>query len=411
MQNLEHWPLTKLVEYARNPRKNDHAVDKVAAAIREFGFRVPIVAKSDGTIVDGHLRFKAARKLNLDTVPVLLADDMTPEQVKAFRISVNKVAELAEWDDELLQLELSELKDAEFDLSLIGFDDGELDRLLAQMEAENGELQGDEDDAPEAQAQAVTVLGDTWICGRHRVRCGDSTSVTDVEALMQGRKAEMCFTDPPYGVNYEGGHFHSGDVNIKRKREKLANDDSEQIYADVVPVIANYVDGPCYTWFAGTKPSALYNTVESVGQIHSLLIWHKTNATYAALNAQYKQRHEPCLYWKPKGSTLRWNGPTTECTVWEMKRDATNTFHPTQKPVELAERAIGNHDAKTVLDLFLGSGSTLIAAEKAGRICYGMELSPAYVDVIIRRWQTATGKQATLESTGQTFAEVEAERL
>ena len=411
MQNLEHWPLTKLVEYARNPRKNDHAVDKVAAAIREFGFRVPIVAKSDGTIVDGHLRFKAARKLGLDTVPVMLADDMTPEQVKAFRISVNKVAELAEWDDELLQLELSELKDAEFDLSLIGFDDGELDRLLAQMEAENGELQGDEDDAPEVQAQAVTVLGDTWLCGRHRVRCGDSTSVTDVEALMQGRKAEMCFTDPPYGVNYEGGHFHSGDVNIKRKREKLANDDSEQIYADVVPVIANYVDGPCYTWFAGTKPITLYNTVESVGQIHSVLIWHKTNATYAALNAQYKQRHELCLYWKPKGSTLRWNGPTTECTIWEVKRDAKNTFHPTQKPVELAERAIGNHDAKTVLDLFLGSGSTLIAAEKTGRTCYGMELNPPYCDVIIRRWQTATGKQATLESTGQTFAEVEAERL
>ena len=411
MQNLEHWPLTKLVEYARNPRKNDHAVDKVAAAIREFGFRVPIVAKSDGTIVDGHLRFKAARKLGLDTVPVMLADDMTPEQVKAFRISVNKVAELAEWDDELLQLELSELKDAEFDLSLIGFDDGELDRLLAQMEAESGELQGDEDDAPEVQAQAVTVLGDTWLCGRHRVRCGDSTSVTDVEALMQGRKAEMCFTDPPYGVNYEGGHFHSGDVNIKRKREKLANDDSEQIYADVVPVIANSVDGPCYTWFAGTKPITLYNTVESVGQIHSVLIWHKTNATYAALNAQYKQRHELCLYWKPKGSTLRWNGPTTECTIWEVKRDAKNTFHPTQKPVELAERAIGNHDAKTVLDLFLGSGSTLIAAEKTGRTCYGMELNPPYCDVIIRRWQTATGKQATLESTGQTFAEVEAERL
>lgn len=411
MQNLEHWPLTKLVEYARNPRKNDHAVDKVAAAIREFGFRVPIVAKSDGTIVDGHLRFKAARKLNLDTVPVLLADDMTPEQVKAFRISVNKVAELAEWDDELLQLEISELRDAEFDLSVIGFDEGELDRLLASMEAESEGIQGDEDDAPEVQAQAVTARGDVWLLGRHRVMCGDSTVVTDVERLMQGRRAEMCFTDPPYGVNYDGGHFHSGDVNIKRKREKLKNDDSDDIYGAVVPVIAAFTDGPVYTWYAGTKPLQLFAAAQEVGEIHSLLIWNKINATYAALNAQYKQRHEVCLYWKPKGSTLRWCGATNECTIWEVKRDPKNTFHPTQKPVELAERAIGNHDAKLVLDLFLGSGSTLIAAEKTGRTCYGMELNLPYCDVIVRRWQTATGKQATLESTGQTFAEVESERL
>jgi DNA modification methylase len=399
------------VEYARNPRKNDHAVDKVAAAIREFGFRVPIVAKSDGTIVDGHLRFKAARKLGLDAVPVLLADDMSEAQIKAFRISVNKVAELAEWDDELLMLELSELQESEFDLGLIGFDDNELDTLLKALNDEPGELLGDEDEVPEAPTQPVTVLGDTWLLGKHRVRCGDSTSITDIDALMMGRKADMCFTDPPYGVDYEGGHFHSGDVSIKRKREKLANDDSEEIYEQVIPVIAANVDGPCYTWFSGNKPISLFKAVSFVGEIHNMLIWHKTNAKYAAINAQYKQRHEPCLYWKPKGSTLRWSGPTTECTVWEMKRDAKNDYHPTQKPVELAERAIGNHNAKLVLDPFLGSGSTLIAAEKAGRECYGMELNPVYCDVIVKRWQSLTGKQATLESTGQTFAQVESERL
>jgi DNA modification methylase len=405
MQELEHWPLSRLIEYARNPRKNDHAVDKVAAAIREFGFRVPIVAKSDGTIIDGHLRFKAARRLALDTVPVLLADDMTPEQIKAFRISVNKVAELAEWDDELLALELSELREADFDLNLIGFDEDELDNLLKSMGEESGELLGDEDEVLEAPTEPVTVLGDTWLLGRHRVRCGDSTSITDVDALMIGRKADMCFTDPPYGVDYDGG---------TTKREKLKNDNSNDIYDGCMPTIyaATEDTAAIYLWHAAGYADVADKVGKHGFKIRSQIIWNKNMAQFGALSAQYKQKHEPCFYCHKKNSSPKWYGPTNEVTVWDQKRESKNEYHPTQKPVELAERAMSNSSAAgdLILDIFLGSGSTLIAAEKTGRNCYGMELNPAYCDVIVKRWQTLTGKQATLESTGQTFAEVEGQR-
>ena len=212
---------------------------------------------------------------------------------------------------------------------------------------------------------------------------------------MAGAKAQMMFTDPPYGVNYEGGHFHSGKVNIKRARENLENDDSTNIYFSFLPLALSLVDGPCYMWFASSKARDVYNAVhECKCEVHALIIWHKTNATYAAMNAQYKQRHEPCLYFKPKGSTLRWCGDTTEATVWNHDRDGINELHPTQKPIGLAAKAIKNHEAATVLDMFSGSGSTLIAAEQLGRKCYGMEISPAYCDVIVKRWETLTGRKA-----------------
>lgn len=259
---------------------------------------------------------------------------------------------------------------------------------LAFYDTSEPEQKVEEDEAPEVDESEPpkSKLGEIYQLGRHRVMCGDSTDFNQVGTLLDGKKAEMCFTDPPYGVNYEGGHFHSGNVNIQRKREKLAQDNSTQIYSDVVPVIAKYTDGPVYTFYAGTKPTDLYVAVEAIGEIHALLIWHKTNATYAAMNAQYKQRHEPFLYWKPKGSTLRWCGATTEATIWELTKDGKNDMHPTQKPVHLAAKAIQNHTARTVLDLFLGSGSTLIACEQTDRVCYGMELNPMYVDVIRKRY-------------------------
>jgi DNA modification methylase len=401
MQELEHWPLSRLIEYARNPRKNDHAVDKVAAAIREFGFRVPIVAKSDGTIIDGHLRFKAARRLALDTVPVLLADDMTPEQIKAFRISVNKVAELAEWDDELLALELSELREADFDLNLIGFDEDELDNLLKSMGEESGELLGDEDEVPEAPTQPVTVLGDTWLLGRHRVKCGDSTSITDADALMNGAKASMVFTDPPYGVEYQS--------NMRTKSQKfdvLANDDK---FLDITPIIEIYSSGWVFIWTSWKVQTKWIDMFKSFDYPTNIVVWHKPGGGIGDLKRTFSSDYEIALVWH-RGAEL--------CgkrigSVWTINKDgATKYLHPTQKPVALAEEAIDKttRNGALVLDLFLGSGSTLIAAEKTGRVCYGMELSPAYCDVIVKRWQTLTGKQATLESTGQTFAEVEGQR-
>jgi DNA modification methylase len=312
-------------------------------------------------------------------------------EATAFAIADNRTAELAEWEEDKLSQVLQSLKVEDADLlAATGYDAAEVDKM--------SKAEVTEDEVPEPPAEPITKAGDLWILGEHRVLCGDSTKANDVARLMNGVKADIMFTDPPYGVNYEGGHFHSGDVNIKRKREKLSADSTTQIYNDFLPIALSVVDGPCYMWFAGSKARDVYNAVhDNECEIHALIIWHKTNATYAAMNAQYKQRHEPCLYFKPRGSTLRWCGETTEATVWNQDRDGINEFHPTQKPVALAAKALKNHEAATVLDMFCGSGSTLIAAEQLGRKCYGMEISPAYCDVIVQRWENLTGKKAVLD--------------
>ena len=385
----------KVIPYARNPRRNDAAVAAVAASIREFGFRQPIVVDEDLTVLVGHTRLKAAQSLGLAKVPVHIAKGLTESQRKAYRIADNKLSELAVWDDEMLALELVDLQNASYDLTLTGFGEEEIKKLEAMANATTEGLT-DPDDVPDVDTtETRTKLGDIWLLGKHRIMCGDSTVSNDVARLMDGEKAGMMFTDPPYGVNYEGGHFHSGNVNIKRNREKLAADVTAQIYFDFLPVALAYIDGPCYMWFADSKACDVYNAVHDNGcEVHALIIWHKTNAKYAAMNAQYKQRHEPCLYFKPRGSTLRWCGETTEATVWSQDRDGINEFHPTQKPIALAAKALKNHEAATVLDIFCGSGSTLIAAEQLGRTCYGMEISPQYVDVTVKRWEMFTGKTA-----------------
>lgn len=370
-------------------------LDAIKASLQRFGQQKPIVVNEKGIVIAGNGTLTAARALGWEAINIVRTELAGSEAV-AYAIADNRTAELAEWDDEALAKQLSALQiEDEALVEAAGFTDAELTALVDEV---TGITEGntDPDEVPEVPEEPTAQPGQIWQLGNHRLMCGDSTSVEDMAALMDGQKADMVFTDPPYGVNYEGGHFHSGDVNIKRKREKLENDLDDQIYSKAIPIISKYCDGPCYTWFADTKPLRLYEAVQGVGQIHALLIWHKTNATYAAMNAQYKQRHEPCLYWKPKGSNLRWAGPTTESTIWEIKKDGRNNFHPTQKPVELAKKAIGNHSAKTVLDLFLGSGSTLIACEQTGRKCYGMELSPAYCDVIIKRWEDFTGQTAEL---------------
>ena len=239
-------------------------------------------------------------------------------------------------------------------------------------------------------------MGRLRLRSRHRLLCGDSTNAEDVERLMDGAKADMMFTDPPYGVDYSGGiQFQKDGTVQKNNREKLKGDDTAAIYAEFLPVAVSFVDGPCYMWFSDSKTRDVYNAVyDSKCEVHALIIWHKTNATYGAMNAHYKQRHEPCLYFKPNGSTLRWCGLSTEATVWSQDRDGINEFHPTQKPVALAAKAIGNHDAATVFDAFCGSGSTLIAAKQLDRRCFGMEIDPAYCDIIVQRWENLTGEEA-----------------
>jgi DNA modification methylase len=395
-KEIEQVAIDLLKHHPRNANNGD--VEAIKKSLAVNGWYGSVVANlTTKHILAGNHRVMAAKALGWETVPVQWVD-VTPEEELRILVVDNRTTRIGQDDTTKITDILAELANTPIGLDGTGYGAADLDALIDELAGmtEPAELLTDPDEVPE-EVETRCKPGDLWILGRHRLLCGDSTSVDDVARLMDGAVAEMMFTDPPYGVNYEGGHFHSGDVNIKRKREKLADDDSTAIYTDFLPVALSAVDGPCYMWFAGSKARDVYNAVHDNGcETHALIIWHKTNATYAAMNAQYKQRHEPCLYFKPKGSTLRWCGETTEATVWNQDRDGINEFHPTQKPIALASKAIGNHDAKTVLEMFGGSGSTLIACEQLGRKCYAMEISPKYCDVIIQRWENATGQKAVL---------------
>lgn len=395
---FETWPIDRCIDYARNPRKNDHAVDKVAAAIREFGFRVPIVAKSDGLVVDGHLRLKAAKKLGLTEVPVILADDMSEAQIKAFRLSVNKVAELAEWDTDLLGLEIADLKEMGFDLALTGFEAAEIDALFPD---EPSAGLTDEDAVPEAPEQPVTVEGDVWVLGRHRLMCGDSTSIDAVERLMGGRKADMVYCDPPYGMaldtDYSKIKGSAKSPNAKGyKWKKVIGDDVD---FDPSALIAFFADAREQIWWGADY------YFECLPRGGSLLVWQKRDKADAEMIGNdfeicwSKERHKKATFWK------RWVG-------FDSIERGEKRVHPTQKPIDLHCWVFDKwgKPADIVVDLFGGSGSTLIACEKTNRDCFMMELDPRYCDGIVKRWQDWTGQQATLESTGQTYDELKAER-
>lgn len=396
---FETWKIDRCIDYARNPRKNDHAVDRVAAAIREFGFRVPIVAKSDGTVVDGHLRLKAAKKLGLTEVPVILADDMSEAQIKAFRLSVNKVAELAEWDIDFLKLELQDLDELGFDLSLTGFDTDEIANFLA----EPAEGLTDDDAVPEVPAVPVTVEGDVWLLGRHRLMCGDSTSIDAVERLMAGAAIDLVHTDPPYGISESAKKRTSRETNSLAKSNSHLpdfNDSSTDSARDAFNLCEGLGIKRQVWWGANYYAHAVPETA-------NWFVWDKR------VEEKQKEVNSDCeLAWvKSKWSSVRifrhlWKGLIKESERGQAR------VHPTQKPVALVEWVFDYYrDLNTVLDLFGGSGSTLIAAEKQGKQAFLMELTPHYCDVIITRWQDFTGQQATLESTGQTFGELKAERV
>ena len=382
---FETWPIERCIGYARNPRKNDHAVDRVASAIREFGFRVPIVAKSDGTVVDGHLRLKAAAKLGLTEVPVILADDLTDAQIKAFRLSVNKVSEFAEWDVELLKLEFADLDAAGFDLTLTGFDLGE----IAALTLDETEGLTDPDAVPDAPAVPVTVLGDVWLLGRHRLMCGDSTSIDAVERLMDGQKADMVFTDPPYGIDFKpqrGTH------------EKILNDaldgaEFDQFLDDVFgcAFAAMKPDTYAFIWTGWPKLGAFEASIGKLFKIQAMHIWVKNNF---GIGYYSRPKHEPfylCLKGKPVYPS------TAPADVWEAKK-VHKTVHSCEKPVDLIVDILDTyHKNSLVLDLFGGSGSTLIACEKTARDCHMMELDPRYSDIILQRWADFTGKDPVRE--------------
>ena len=408
-----------LIEYSRNPRNNDDVVDKMVACIKEFGFRIPIVAKSDGNVVDGHLRLKAARKLGLEEVPVVIADDLSEAQIKAFRLLANQSANWAEWDEELLKLEFQELEELNFDLSLTGFELSEIEQYLK----ENEETNDSSDDSEEPENLPITSkLGDLWILGRHRLLCGDSTKPEDVQKLMNGNLADMIFTDPPYnvkvsnisGINKDHKHSEflmaSGEMTVQEFIDFLS-----KIFQNLVSFSKSgslhYV---CMDW------KHIYEILTAgrmnYSELKQLCIWNKG---VGGMGNFYRSQHELIFLFKNGKEQKPFHGNRTN--VWTYPgmnnfaikdRDELLATHPTVKSLPLVTDAIldASDENNLVLDLFGGSGTTLIACEDVNRKCNIMELFPKYVDTIIRRWQQQTNQQAILESSGKTFEEVSSER-
>jgi site-specific DNA-methyltransferase (adenine-specific) len=388
---IERIAITKLIPDPTNARTHDEKnLSAIEGSLKEFGQRKPIVITQDNIIAAGNGTVEAAKRLGWTEMDVVrVPADWDADRIKAYALADNRTAELAEWNPEVMAAQLLDLQEAGFDIESFGF---ELVNPPVDLESI------EEDEIPE-DAPTRTSLGDIWKLGRHRLMCGSTTSLDDMDKLMEKKKADIVFTDPPYGVAYTGGiQFKDGQVQ-KNNREMIQNDDAD-IYEAVMQTLGAYANGPCYIWFAGTRASTLYGAAEKYGDIHALIIWVK-NGGYGALNANYKQKHEPCLYWKPRGKSLNFTGPTTETTVWQINKDGRNTLHPTQKPVALAAKAISNHSGDLVFDGFGGSGATLIASEQVGKTCFMMELDPKYCDVIIQRWENLTGKKAELANASR----------
>ena len=395
--------ISSVIPYARNPRRNDAAIAKVAASLQEFGWRQPIVVDEDMVVVAGHTRLEAARTLNMEEVPIHIARGLTPEQIKAYRLADNRVGQEAEWDEELLRLELGELEGMDFALDLTGFDTDELAQFMAEP-IEEGLT--DPDEVPEVPEEPVTVLGDLWLLGNHRLVCGDSTSADDVEKVLNGVKPHLMVTDPPYGVNYDANWRNEADrANGKpiggRALGAVLNDDR----ADWREAWALFPGDVAYVWHAGNKANVVADSLIACDlDIRAQIIWAKNNIVIG--RGDYHPKHEPCWYAVRKNRKGHYCGGRKQSTVWEIDKPMkSETGHSTQKPVECMRRPIVNNSSvgQAVYEPFSGSGTTIIAAQMEGRGCYAIELNPAYVDVAIKRWQDFTGADATLEATGQTY--------
>ena len=415
---IQIWPIDKLVFYARNPRKNDAAVDRMCSSIHEFGFKIPCLVRSDGEVIDGHLRLKAARKLGIADIPVILCDEWSPAQVKAFRLMVNRSAAWAEWDEELLAIELMDLKTSDYDLSLTGFDTNEIDDFVLNDAP-------DEDAVPPMPGDPVTSVGDLWLCGSHRVLCGDATDAEAVSQLLGLRQPFLMLTDPPYGIELDSEWRDKAGLNkhgpaepsyLKRRskghQETTISGDTRADWSDAFALVPSLEVG--YVWHASKFTREVLDGLLRIGFLHhQQIIWDKGRAVLT--RTHYWFQHEPCWYVRKKNAP--WYGkPGENSTIWNSPSpkfimggsDEEKFDHPTQKPVALMRKPILNHTkpGELVYDPFLGSGTTLAAAEGTGRVCYGLELDPKYVDVVVARWQLLSGKKATLENDGRTFDEI-----
>lgn len=378
--------LTEIRPYERNPRVNDHAVDAVAASIREFGWQQPIVVDSEGVIIAGHTRYKAAEKLKCMDVPVVVADKLTQDQVRAYRLADNKTGEKAEWDMELLEAELAELGD--MDMGEFGFDDMAFDGA-DEDEVQESEYEVELPEEPKAKP------GDVYKLGRHRLMCGDSTSKEAVAKLCEGGCVDLLLTDPPYGIDYTG----KTEKKLKIQNDALADGALTELLAGAFSA-ADAVMKPgavFYIWHADAKAGIFRIACQMVGwEVRQVLIWVKNQMALGRQDYQWK--HEPCLYGWKGGAGHLWASDRKQTTILEFDKPTASKEHPTMKPVKLFDYQIKNNTkgGDVVLDLFGGSGTTLIACEQNGRDARVMEIDPKYVDVIIDRWEKLTGEKAVL---------------
>lgn len=388
--NIIEMEIEKVIPYENNPRKNDEAVDKVALSISAFGFKVPLVIDKNNVVITGHTRLKSAKKLGMKKVPCLIADDLTDEQIKAFRLADNKVAEFSEWDEDKL---MQELEGLDSDMTLYGFE--ELEKEIDEL----GEIE--EDDFSEEVEEPRAKLGDIYQLGSHRLICGDSTDVNVIDRLMDGVKADCVFTDPPYGVSANGGR---GDTKKKLQMQDIANDDLReddlcnflQSSFSIMPVKEGASIYICYPW--ATQEEFTKAIKKSGYTIQNCIIWRKNVFGLNGFKG-YRPQYE-MIYFCSK-SDYQWYGDLAQSNVWDFNRSTDHIGgHPTVKPIQLIAKALKNSSKKEdiVLDVFGGSGSTLIACEQLNRKCYMCELSPKYVDVIIQRWENLTGQKAELIS-------------
>jgi DNA modification methylase len=406
---VERWPIEQLRPYANNCRLHTEAdLDKIAAAILKWGWTMPVLADELGVLLAGHARVHAATRLGLADVPVVIARGWSEDEKRAYRLADNQLAARASWEPEQLRNELRELDFGGFDLDLIGFEPDQLETILASLGSSG---LTDPDSVPEVPDQPVTGLGDIWLLGNHRVGCGDSTSSADVAQVLAGSEPHLMVADPPYGVSYEPSwRARRGLGAGKLAQGKVLNDDR----ADWRDAYALFPGDVAYVWHGALHGDVVAADLAACGlQLRAQIIWAKQHFTLS--RGDYHWKHEACWYAVREGKTSHWRGDRTQTTVWEIANN--NPFgnhqreqiwgHGTQKPVECMRRPIDNNSrpGQAIYDPFLGSGTSLIAAEMAGRVCYGLELNPAYVDVVVRRWQVFTGRAARHQASGQLFDE------
>lgn len=409
--NIQEYEISEVVPYKNNPRINVDAVNVVKKSLKEFGFQQPLVIDKDNKIVVGHTRLLAAKELGFKTVPCVVANNLSDEQIKAYRIMDNKSSEYASWNYGLLTKEVTDLLEADYDLNLTGFDEFELKDLGINIDLGFAEEpQTNDDDAPDLPENPISKLGDVWQLGNHKLVCGDSTIQDDLDKLVGNAKIQMVFTDPPYNADY------TSRVDKQRRKQwgsiindNMSKDDFTDFLIDINQILWEVMDDgasvyECIDW---KRYPQMQNVFEQVFNQKAMIIWNKN---YFGLGTYYRTKHEIVLF-GCKGEKLKtWNAGHDEMDVWDIARDnATSYKHPTQKPVSISLRALNNTSKKkdNILDLFLGSGSTLIACEKLYRNCYAMELDPKYCDVAIQRWQNYTGKDAIHLETNKTYNELQ----